>query len=77
MSFEFLTNDLSIHFDDVAGVLRVAHPDTAKCPRPLIEIKLETLKSMSFSEASQLLGERIILLVPTLRSTFSSYFAKD
>lgn len=42
-----------------------------------MEIRAETLAGMTFSEASQFIGERIILLVPELREMFSNYFVDN
>ena len=69
-----LTNELNLRYDEVQKKLAICHPDQATFPTPLIEITLTTIENMTFSEASQFLGERLILLIPDLRKQFSKYF---
>lgn len=72
-----LTNELFVRYDEAREKLLICHFDQEKFPTPLIEIALATLENMTFSEASQFVGERLILLVPDLRKKFSKYFAQD
>ena len=72
-----LTNELYVRYDETREKLLICHADQDQFPTPLVEIALATLENMTFSEASQFVGERIIFLVPHLREKFSKYFVQN
>lgn len=44
---------------------------------PLVVVKIEALREMDFKQASEFLGERLILLIPALRELYSDYLWGD
>ena len=65
---------LTVRFDEQRQALLIEHPDSKAVINPLIEMKLTMLQAMDFEQASQFIGERLILLMPGLRPHFSQYF---
>jgi hypothetical protein len=68
-----LSNKIVVEFDEKGGklVFSMIDSDTAK---NRLEIAKDTLLSMSFTEASQFIGERLVLLNPHLRNIYKDYF---
>jgi hypothetical protein len=62
-----------VEFDDARGAVLIHHPDRQQFQTPLVEIRRETLEKMSFKEAAEFIGERLILLTPALREMFKDY----
>lgn len=62
-----------VEFDKVRDAVLIWHPNRLEFPTPLIEIRRETLASMSLKEAAEFVGERLILLTPALRDLFADY----
>jgi len=68
-----LSNKIIVEFDEEKGKLIFCTVDSDP-PKHRLEIAKDTLMSMSFSEASQFLGERLVLLNPHLREIYKDYF---
>lgn len=71
-----LNDTFIVKYDDALQSIVIIHPDGAKVPNPLVRIRAETLDRMSFLEASQFLGERLMLLIPQLRERYKGDLAK-
>lgn len=71
------SNRFEVEFDEVRDAVLIRHPNRQEFPTPLIEIRRETLKEMSLKEASEFIGERLILLTPVLRELFKDYLWSD
>ena len=68
------SDQLLVRFDAERRSLVIEHPNPRGVINPVIEIALDTLTSMNFQEASQFVGERLILLMPGIRPHFSKDF---
>lgn len=68
-----LSNKILVEFDEKEGKLVLSTIDSDSGKHRL-EIARDTLSSMSFVEASQFIGERLVLLNPHLRDIFKDYF---
>ena len=66
---DVLSRQLIVEWDDGLNSLVIIHPNK-NLPRPLIQIRSETLVEMSFDQASQFIGERLVLLIPALRERY-------
>ena len=67
---ELLTPELVVRWDSKRNALLINHPNEEMFPPPLIEIQAGTLAEMSFEQATQFIGERLVLLIPALRELF-------
>ena len=67
------SSHFKVEYDEVHDAFLIWHPDHQHFLRPLIEIRRETLKDLSFNEASEFIGSRFILLMPALREMFRDY----
>lgn len=77
MTDYIFSNKLEVEYDEDRAHLSIWHPNVkAEGLRP-IEIRKSTLEAMSFSEASQFVGERILLLIPAMREQFKDYLWSD
>ena len=65
-----------VKYDDSLKSLLIIHPDETVASRPLVQIRAETFDKMSFLEASQFLGERLLILIPQLQERYSEDLAK-
>jgi hypothetical protein len=67
-----LSDSISVRFDDSSGFLKI---DTIVngIKNNIVSISKETRQTMSFEEFATFLGERIILLSPSLRKEFQEY----
>jgi hypothetical protein len=72
---EVLTNHIIFRWDESSRRLFVIDADPVGAPKPIAQIEYSTLDKMSWPEASQFIGEFVTLLVPALRSRYSSEFA--
>jgi len=66
-------DEVNVRFDSERQSILISSLDLAAHVNPLIDIRYETLAKMTFSEASQFVGERLLLLNPELREKFSKY----
>lgn len=66
------SNRFIVEFDKELDAYLIIHPDNGDL-RPTIEIRRETLEAMSYKEAAQFIGERLILLTPDLKEIFKDY----
>lgn len=67
---DLLSNEFVVRWDTELASLLIAHPDAAKFPEALVQIRSQTLQGMSWQEASQFIGERLMLLMPELRERY-------
>lgn len=71
-----LNDTFIVKYDDELDSILIIHPDETISPSPLVRIRADTLSSMNFLEASQFLGERIMLLIPQLRERYEADLKK-
>ena len=71
-----LNDKFIVRYDEKLQSLLIIHPDEKQVSNPLVTIRAETLAKMSFLEASQFLGERLMLLIPQLRELHKTDLAK-
>jgi hypothetical protein len=71
-----LNDTFVVKYDEALHSILIIHPDEKKVPGPVVRIREETLEKMSFLEASQFLGERLMLLIPQLRQRYAADLAK-
>ncbi|MHA6891126.1 hypothetical protein [Ralstonia pseudosolanacearum] len=64
-----------ISFNEETQALEFWNPDRMKCPA--VQLRMETLLAMSFSEATQFVGERLLLLIPAYNEVFKDYLWSD
>jgi hypothetical protein len=67
------SNYFEIEYSEADHVLKILHPKVKAKGLGGIEISDETLAVMSFSEASQFVGERLLLSIPAMREMFKDY----
>ena len=72
-----LSDNFMVEYDKKKDALLIRHKNTQTYPTPLVEIKRDTLSTMTLSQASQFIGERLILLIPSLRDLFKDYLWSD
>ena len=66
-----------VEFDRERDACLIIHPDRERLDDPLIDISRETLEAMSYKQAAQFIGERLILLTPGLNEIFQDYLWTD
>jgi hypothetical protein len=71
-----LSDTFIVKFDDALQAILIVHPDGNEIPGPLVQIRSETLDAMNFTQASQFLGERLLLLIPQLRHRYAADIAE-
>jgi hypothetical protein len=72
-----ILNDMFIvRHDETLQSILIVHPDKKLGPAPLVQIRHDTLDKMSFLEASQFFGERLLLLIPQIRERYADDLAK-
>lgn len=71
-----LNDTFIVKYDDGLQSILIIHPDESKVPGAIVQIRAETLSKMNFLEASQFLGERLMLLIPQLRERYADDLAK-
>ena len=64
---DVLSNELTLRWDNGLRSLLVIHPSL---PDPLIQIRSSTLEQMTWQEAAKFIGERLVLLIPSLREMY-------
>jgi hypothetical protein len=72
---DILTNELTFRWDESSRKLLVLDADPKHSPKIITQIEYDTLNKMSWPDASKFIGEFVTLLVPELRSMYSSEFA--
>ena len=65
-----------VRFDEETQSLLILHPDKTVMSRPIVQLRPETLDQMSFLEASQFVGERLLILIPQLQNRYAEDLAK-
>ncbi len=65
-----------VKYDDSLQSILIIHPNESVASRPIVQIRAETLEKMNFLEASQFLGERLMILIPQLRDRYATDLAK-
>ena len=71
-----LNDKFIVKYDEKLQSILIMHPDEKQVSNPLVTIRAETLEKMNFPEASQFLGERLMLLIPQLRERYKDDLAK-
>ncbi len=69
---DFLSETLTVRFDATTKSLLILHPDKEKIAQPLVQVREETYSTMSFDEAAEFIGARILLLMPAMRKHFDA-----
>lgn len=72
---DVLSNEWKVVLNKETERLEFWNPTHANWP--MVEIRLDTLAQMSFGEASQFVGERLLLLIPKYREVFKDYLWTD
>lgn len=67
---KILNDTFIVKYDETLQSILIIHPNEKNVPGPVVQIRAETLAGMSFLEASQFLGERLMLLIPQLRERY-------
>ena len=67
---ELLSSEFIVRWDEGLESLLVVHPDRLRFPQPHVQIRSSTLDPMSCQQASQFIGERLVLLIPALRERY-------
>jgi hypothetical protein len=75
-AMNILNDTFIVKYDETLDSILIIHPDEESVPSPIVRIRAETLDSMDFLEASQFLGERLMLLLPQLRRRYAADLAK-
>jgi len=70
---DLMSNQIKVTWDEKLDSLLIDHADRNN-PRALIQIRNETHDEMTFEEASNFIGQRLIMLIPGLRSKYESQF---
>ena len=70
-----LTNELVFRWNDSERKLLVLRAGDRSGPRVIAQIEWGTLDGMTWPDASRFIGEFVTLLVPALRTRYSSEFA--
>jgi hypothetical protein len=65
-----LSNALRVRWDTSLQSLIIEHADKAEGELPQIQIRSDTLDQMNFVKATSFIGERIALLIPSLRDRY-------
>lgn len=71
-----LNDTFIVKYEETLKSILINHPDSAKVPNPVVHIRAETLDKMDFLQASQFLGERLMLLIPQLRERYKDDLRK-
>lgn len=67
---DVFSSSFLVRWDSDRQALSIIHPDQDRFPSPLIQIASSTLDDMDWKEASQFIGERLVLLIPELRNRY-------
>jgi len=67
-----LSDSILIKFQPSTGKLEI-HALYSDLKRPAVEIACDTRNGMSFEELSKFIGERIVILSPSLRKEYEDY----
>ncbi len=65
-----------VKYDKDLQSILIIHPDEKVMSRPIVQIRSDTLDKMDFLQASQFLGERLMILIPQLRDRYSEDLVK-
>lgn len=71
-----LNDTFIVRYDETLQSVLIVHPDERVASTPLVRIRGETLDGLNFAEASQFLGERLLLLIPALRKRYAEEISK-
>ena len=66
---DVLTNDFRLRYDEENARLLIYSTRDEESSNYPIEIRLETLEEMGAKEACRFVGERILVLIPTMRTS--------
>lgn len=76
MTLNIFNDTFIVKYDEVMESILIIHPNENVISRPIVQIRAETLATMNFLEASQFLGERLMILIPQLRERYDADLAK-
>lgn len=71
------SNKYIVEYNDDHGEFIIDFYKKTNDCMPLVIIKTEVLKEMNFKQASEFVGERLILLMPALRKIYEEYLWND
>jgi hypothetical protein len=71
-----LNDTFIVRYDETLQSILIVHPDEKVVPGAIVRIHGDTLDKMNFLEASQFLGERLLLLIPQMRERYAEDLAK-
>lgn len=71
-----LNDTFIVRYDEALQSILIVHPDEKVVPGAIVRIQADTLDKMNFLEASQFLGERLLLLIPQMRERYAGDLAK-
>lgn len=64
---------LRVEYSEERQALLIINPEVEVNSGILVEIRIDTLKSMDFDQAALFLGQRLLLLIPEMRELFKQY----
>ena len=67
---ELMSDTFIVRWDEDIQSLLIVHPDHERFPHPHVQIRSATLEGMNWQQASQFIGERLVLLIPALRARY-------
>ena len=66
------SDSLTVRFDPKTKSLFIAPDAEKKNGEPLVQVREETYSAMTFDEAAEFVGARILLLMPGMRKRFDA-----
>jgi hypothetical protein len=73
---KFLSNTLIVQFEQSTGNLLIVHPNREEFPHPLVTVRPQTYSAMSFNEAAEFVGSRVLLLIPGMREQYKEHIQR-
>lgn len=70
---KLLGRKLSIEYSEANEALFITTPELESSRAVPIQVRLLTLKGMSFKQAAEFVGERVLLNIPDMRKLFAEY----
>lgn len=68
-----LTDKLRVEFSQDMQSILIINPEVTVNSGILVQIRVDTLRNMSLSEAAEFIGERVLLTMPEMRRLFKDY----
>jgi hypothetical protein len=73
---KFLSDKIIVKFDTSSENIQIFNPNEREFPDPLVNIAKNTYSDMSFTDAAEFLGSRLLLLMPSMREHFKDELAQ-